>query len=58
MAIFLKLKNAIRIIYNAKYNNTSKLFQNLNILTIFQLFKLQTCIMMYKAFSNKLPHNI
>ena len=59
LPIFTKQKKAIRIISNAKYNDhTSKLFCNLNILTIFQLVKLQTCIMMYKAFSNKLPENI
>ena len=59
LPIFTKQKKTIRIISNAKYNDhTSKLFCNLNILTIFQLVKLQTCIMMYKAFSNKLPQNI
>ena len=59
LTIFTKQKKAIRIISNAKYNDhTSKLFCNLNILTIFQLVKLQTCIMMYKAFRNKLPQNI
>ena len=48
LPIFTKQKKAIRIISNAKYNdNTSKLFCNLNILTIFQLVKLQTCILMY-----------
>ena len=59
LPIFTKQNKAIRIISNVKYNDhTSKLFCNLNILTIFQLVKLQTCIMMYKAFSNKLPQNI
>ena len=59
LPILIKRKKAIRIISNAKYNDhTSKLFRNLNILTIFQLVKLQTCIMMYKAISNKLPQNI
>ena len=44
---------------NTKYNDhASKLFHNLSILTVFQLVKLQICIVMYKAFSNKLPHNI
>ena len=56
---FYLAKKAIRIISNAKYNDhTSKLFCNLNILTIFQLVKLQTCIMMHTALSNKLPQNI
>ena len=59
LPIFARQKKAIRIISNAKYNDhNSKLFHNLNILTIFQLVKLQTCNMMHKAFSNKLPHNI
>ena len=57
--IVASYKKFIRIITNATYNDhTSTLFHNLNILTIFQLVKLQTCIMMYKAFSKKLPHNI
>ena len=56
---FCYAKKAIRIISNAKYNDhTSKLILNLSILTLFQLVKSQTCIMMYKAFSIKLPHNI
>ena len=59
LPIFTRQKKAIRIISNVKYNgHTSKLFRNLNILTMFQLVKSQTCIMMYKAFSNKLPQNI
>ena len=55
----LSKKKAICIISNAKYNDhASKLFRNLNILTMFQLVKLQTCMMTYEALGNKLPHNI
>ena len=55
---FFKQK-AIHIISNAKYNHhASKLIHNLIILTIFQQVKLQTCMIVYKAFSNKLPLNI
>ena len=57
--LFLLSKKAICAISNAKYNDyTSKLFHNRNTLTIFQLVKLQTCIVMDKAISNKLTHKI
>ena len=43
--LFFRAKKAISIIGNAKYNDhTSELLHNLNILTMFQLVKLQTCI--------------
>ena len=57
--IFPRQKRLFCIIGNAKYNDhTSKLFHNLNILTIFQIVKLPTGIMMHRAFNNELPHNI
>ena len=42
-----------------KYEDqTPDLFNDVKLLTIYQIIKLQTGIFMYKAFDMKLPHNL
>ena len=57
-SIFLLQKRAIRIVCNASYyQHTTPLFNELKLLTIFEIFKLQLGIFMYKWWNNLLPSN-
>ena len=52
-------KKAIRIISNAKYNaHTSKLFKNLNILKLEDIYRKQALVMYWKFINNKIPQNL
>lgn len=57
-SIFLLQKRAIRIVCNTSYyQHTTPLFNELKLLAIFEIFKLQIGIFMYKWWNNLLPSN-
>ena len=54
--LFVKQKKAIRIITNSKWNvHTNPLLRDLQLLSIFNLNKFQTCCFMYKIYYGLLP---
>ena len=49
----------MRIVYGANFkDHTNVIFQDLNFLKFFDLVKLKTCEMMYRAFNKTQPVNL
>ena len=57
--IFLLQKKIVRIVYGANFkDHTDVIFQDLIFLTFYDLVKLKTCEVMYRAFNKTLPVNL
>ena len=57
--IFLLQKKIVRIVYGANFkDHTDVIFQDLNFLKFYDLVKLKTCEVMYRAFNKTLPVNL
>ena len=57
--IFLLQTKIVRIVYGAKFkDHTNVIFQDLHFLKFFDLVKLKTCEVMYRAFNKTLPVNL
>ena len=57
--LYILQKKCIRVVAKSTYRaHTSPLFYMFNIIKLYDLINLKTCIIMYKVFNNTLPDNI
>ena len=57
--LFILQKKIVRIVYGANFkDHTDVIFQDLNFLKFYDLVKLKTCEVMYRAFNKTLPVNL
>ena len=59
LPVFIKQKRLLRIVCRAKrFDHTTPLFYKMHALKLFDLIKLKTAVVMFKAYNNMLPVNL
>ena len=59
LPVFIKQKRLLRIVCRGKrFDHTTPLFYKMHALKLFDLIKLKTAVVMFKAYNNMLPVNL